>query len=97
MLEGIKCQGKIKKLNRRSRIRNREGEGRSAALNGVVRAGAGTLYSTPRRICICTLTTQQQQTPFIPPHAALREPMYAICFHSYHLSLSHRVGTSSSF
>ena len=44
MLEGVKCQEKIKKLNRRSRIRSREGEGRFVALKGVAGQGRG-LYS----------------------------------------------------
>lgn len=39
MLEGVKYQEKIKKLNRRSRIRSREGDGRFAALKGVARQG----------------------------------------------------------
>lgn len=52
----VSAKKKIKNLNRRSKIRNREGEGRFLALNGVVWGG---LFSTPRRSHICTLTTQQ--------------------------------------
>ena len=47
MLEGVNCYEKIK-LNRRSRIRNREGEGRFATLNGVVRAGVGGTVPHPQ-------------------------------------------------
>lgn len=85
MSEGVKCYGKVKKLNRVSGIGSREGEGRSAILNGVVRRGGlsahpGRRTPFPGRCVLDTSTVQRQAAAAAHPRAALLVSVRAVYF-----------------